>query len=450
MSDDIAIKVENLSKCYPIFDAPRDRLKQMVYPRVQRLFGCPGKRYYREFWALKDVSFEVRKGEALGIIGRNGSGKSTLLQIIAGTLAATSGTFTVRGRVVALLELGSGFNPEFTGEENIYLTAALYGLSPDETRRRFPKIVEFAEIGDFIKQPIKTYSSGMTMRLAFSILTQVDADVLIVDEALSVGDVFFTQKCMRYIHKFAEKNVLLFVSHSTESIVSLCDKALWLKDGTLMKSGAPKNITRDYISDLFNRKPVKVSHDQNQASARNNISGIIQDVRRDIVLGSNLRNDLTISHFDFSSDGVGSGKGVIQKVAFVDAENCPLTVITGGEVVTIEIKAEAIEQISTPIIGFSFKNSLGLTIFGDNTYLKYMDAPLSVSAGQLFRAKFQFVMPTLPAGDFMLECSLAEGSQTDFVMLHKIAEALPIKAQRTMLCHGQLAIPMHSIRLEVT
>ena len=184
---DIAIKVENLSKCYPIFDTPRDRLKQMIIPMLQRAYGFSPRKYYREFWALRDVSFEVKRGQSVGIIGRNGSGKSTLLQLICGTLAPTGGSLQVNGRVAALLELGSGFNPEFTGRENVYLNASVLGLSQQEIDNRFDEIAAFADIGDFLDQPIKTYSSGMTMRLAFSVIAHVDADVLIVDEALAVG-----------------------------------------------------------------------------------------------------------------------------------------------------------------------------------------------------------------------------------------------------------------------
>ncbi len=195
---DTAIKVSNLSKCYQIYEAPSDRLKQFVVPRLQRLIGRLPKQYFREFWALKDVSFEVKKGETVGIIGRNGSGKSTLLQLICGTLSPSAGNLEVNGRVAALLELGSGFNVEFTGRENIYMNASILGLSQKEIDDRFDEIVAFADIGQFIEQPVKTYSSGMMVRLAFAVIAHVEADILVVDEALAVGDAFFTQKCMRF------------------------------------------------------------------------------------------------------------------------------------------------------------------------------------------------------------------------------------------------------------
>ena len=195
MSSEIAIKVENLSKCYHIYDQPRDRLKQMILPRMQRAIGMQPRQYFREFWALKDVSFEVKKGETVGIIGRNGSGKSTLLQMVCGTLNPTSGSIQTSGRIAALLELGSGFNPEFTGRENVYLNGAVLGLSRDEIDVRFDEIAAFAEIGEFIDQPVKTYSSGMMVRLAFAVAINVDPQILVVDEALSVGDELFQRKC---------------------------------------------------------------------------------------------------------------------------------------------------------------------------------------------------------------------------------------------------------------
>ena len=204
-SNDFAIRVQGLSKYYQIYDAPKDRLKQMLVPRLQRIIDKQPKQYFREFKALNDVSFEIKKGETVGIIGRNGSGKSTLLQIICGTLFPTSGSVQTNGRIAALLELGSGFNPEFTGRENVYMNAAVLGLSKEEVDTRFDDIVTFADIGDFIEQPVKTYSSGMMVRLAFSVIAHVDAGILVIDEALAVGDVFFQQKCMRYLRKFKKK-----------------------------------------------------------------------------------------------------------------------------------------------------------------------------------------------------------------------------------------------------
>lgn len=240
--NDIAIRVRNLSKCYQIYDAPRDRLKQFVMPRLQRMIGKSPKHYFSEFWALKNVSFEIRKGETVGIIGRNGSGKSTLLQMICGTLNPTSGSIQTNGRVAALLELGSGFNPEFTGRENVYMNAAVLGLSNEEIDSRFDDIAAFADIGEFIKQPVKTYSSGMVVRLAFAVQAVIDPDIFVVDEALAVGDEKFQRKCFARLEDLKNRgSSILFVSHSPEHIIELCDKTLLLDHGTrLMYSQAPK------------------------------------------------------------------------------------------------------------------------------------------------------------------------------------------------------------------
>ncbi|HMM47705.1 MAG TPA: ABC transporter ATP-binding protein [Thiobacillaceae bacterium] len=236
MSSEIAIKVENLSKCYHVYDRPRDRLLQML-TRGHR-------QYFREFWALKDVSFEIEHGETVGIVGCNGSGKSTLLQMICGTLNPTSGTIWTRGRISALLELGSGFNPEFTGRENVYLNAAVLGLTEDEIDARFDDIAAFADIGEFMEQPIKSYSSGMYVRLAFAVQAMVDPDIFVVDEALAVGDEKFQRKCFARLEELKSKGAsILFVSHSPVSVVELCDRTLLLDHGQrIMYGGALETI----------------------------------------------------------------------------------------------------------------------------------------------------------------------------------------------------------------
>lgn len=241
---DIAISVQNLSKCYQIYQSPRDRLKQFVAPRWQHMTGQMPKQYFREFWALKDVSFDIRKGETVGIIGHNGSGKSTLLQLICGTLNPTSGNVQTNGRVAALLELGSGFKPEFTGRENVIMNATVLGLSQNEIDARFDDILAFADIGDFIERPIKTYSSGMLVRLAFAVQASVEPDILVIDEALAVGDEKFQRKCFARLEDLKSKGTsILFVSHSPASIIELCDRTLFLHHGVrLMYDQAPKAI----------------------------------------------------------------------------------------------------------------------------------------------------------------------------------------------------------------
>jgi lipopolysaccharide transport system ATP-binding protein len=251
-SEEFSIRVEGLSKRYEIYTQPAHRLKQMIFPRLQRVARRPSRAYFNEFWALRDVSFEVERGETVGIVGRNGSGKSTLLQMICGTLAPTLGTLSVNGRIAALLELGAGFNPEFTGRENVRLSGLLYGLSEEELRERYDAILEFAEIGDFINQPVKTYSSGMYVRLAFAVAINVSPDILVIDEALSVGDEAFQRKCFARIDAIRKAGAtILFVSHAASTVIELCNRAILLDQGELLTQGTPKYVVSRYQKLLY-------------------------------------------------------------------------------------------------------------------------------------------------------------------------------------------------------
>ncbi|HXE67118.1 MAG TPA: ABC transporter ATP-binding protein [Rhodanobacteraceae bacterium] len=251
-SDDFSLRIDGLSKRYEIYAQPADRLKQMILPRVRRAVRRPPRKYFSEFWAVRNVGFDVRKGETVGIVGRNGSGKSTLLQMICGTLNPTCGTIAVNGRVAALLELGAGFNPEFTGRESVRLSGLLYGLSEQELNARFDAILDFAGIGDFIDQPIKTYSSGMYVRLAFSVAINVSPDVLVVDEALSVGDEAFQRKCFARIDAIRDAGAtVLFVSHATGTVMELCDRAILLDEGEMIADGTPKFVVSRYHKLLY-------------------------------------------------------------------------------------------------------------------------------------------------------------------------------------------------------
>ncbi len=242
-----AISINNISKNFAIYSSPSNRLQQMILPKLQKLLRIKEKQYYTNFNALNNVSFNIKKGDCVGIIGRNGAGKSTLLQIICGTLISSSGILNINGRVAALLELGSGFNPDFTGKENIFLNASILGLSKDKINEKYDDIVAFANIGKFINYPVKLYSSGMYVRLAFAIAIHVEPDILIIDEALSVGDEAFQRKCYSKIDQIKSKGcTVLFVSHSTQTIVELCDKALLIESGSLVAMGKPKDIVKNY------------------------------------------------------------------------------------------------------------------------------------------------------------------------------------------------------------
>ena len=446
MSSDLSIKVEGLSKCYQIYDQPQDRLKQFAVPRLQRAIGMAPKRFFREFWALKDVSFEMKRGETIGIVGRNGSGKSTLLQMICGTLHPSSGSVQSFGRVAALLELGSGFNPEFSGRENVYMNGAVLGLSNEEITQRFEAILDFADIGDFIEQPVKTYSSGMMVRLAFAVIAHVDADILVIDEALAVGDAFFTQKCMRFLRNFMKTGTILFVSHDTHAVRSFCNRAIWLEKGRVLKQGAPKEVCDAYLEAFYEA--------QQGASSTTRIKTLpaeptvaTQDQRQDFINASNLRNDLQLFEFDAQAPAFGKGHAQIISVSFLDVNNHPLAWIVGGEQVTLKIEALTHSALDAPIIGFHVKDKLGQALFGDNTYLNYAQSPVSTQGQDKVIAQFTFMMPRLAKGEYSVSVAIADGTQQDHVQHHWIHDALHFKSESTSVAAGLIGIPMSNITL---
>ncbi len=449
-ANDIAIRVSNLSKCYQIYNAPRDRLKQFVLPRLRRLMGRAPKQYFREFWALKEVSFEIKKGETVGIIGRNGSGKSTLLQMICGTLNPTGGSIQTNGRIAALLELGSGFNPEFTGRENIYMNASVLGLSTKDVDMRYNDIVAFADIDEFVDQPVKTYSSGMTLRLAFAVIAHVDADILVVDEALAVGDAFFTQKCMRFLRKFMEHGTVLFVSHDTGAVVNLCSNAVLLNHGRVVEIGAPKDVSEHYLATLYesNQEVDGVITDAtNVTTSQLQISTEYRDMREALINDSTLRNDIEIFQFNADQAGFGTGDAKILSVRLLEQGGVPLSWIVGGEDVILEIRCLAHKDILRPIVGFQFKDRLGQIIFADNTYLVYQHNPQEVELGCKFVARFDFRMPVLPYGDYSIAVAIADGSQENHVQHHWMHDALIVRAHTSSICHGLIGVPMRSIEI---
>ena len=449
-SNEIAIKVKNLSKCYHIYDNPRDRLKQFIAPRLQRLAWQPPQQYFREFWALKDVSFEIKKGETVGIIGRNGSGKSTLLQMICGTLTPTQGSIETNGRIAALLELGSGFNPEFTGRENVYMNASVLGLSNKEIDARFDDIVAFADIGQFIEQPVKTYSSGMMVRLAFAVIAHVDADILIIDEALAVGDAFFTQKCMRFLRDFMKTGTVLFVSHDTGAIVNLCNKAVLLNHGEITKVGTPKELIELYLASLYaaEQQVVDVLTEEtilpaNQVEDKNEY----RDIRETLINSSTLRNDIEVFQFKSEEGGFGTGEAKVKSVQLLEQNGMPLSWVVGGEDVILEIRCKAYKEIFRPIIGFQFKDRLGQVVFADNTFLVYKNNPIAIQTGSEIKARFEFRLPVLPSGDYSIGVALADGSQESHIQHHWVHDAMIVRVHASSVCFGLIGIPMKKITL---
>lgn len=454
-SNNAAISVGNVSKCYQIYRTPRDRLKQFVLPRIRQALGLGHKNHFEEFWALRNISFEVKRGETLGIIGRNGSGKSTLLQILCGTLTPTDGLVNVNGRVAALLELGSGFNPEFSGVENVYMQGGLLGLTTAEIDQRFDDIAAFADIGDFIHQPVKTYSSGMYVRLAFAVAAHVDADMLVIDEALAVGDALFTQKCMRFLRRFKENGTLLFVSHDAGAITGLCDKALWLHRGEARAFGPAKQVSEAYLASLYEEESGESSRPDRSATPAPSAKPAARpsarrDIRATMINESRLRNDIEIFEFNpGKSADFGLGSARIGNVMLLDTEGNPLSFVVGGEEVVLRIEVAAHAELDRPIIGFSLKDRLGQILFGDNTYLSYRHAPVGIDAGDTFAAEFRFLMPVLPPGDYTFSAAIANGTQDEHVQHHWIHDALVVKSLSSSVSTGLIGIPMHDIALRV-
>jgi lipopolysaccharide transport system ATP-binding protein len=447
MSSNTVIKVKSVSKCYQIYDRPEDRLKQSVYSKIQKLSRMQSKQYYREFWALDDISFEIGKGETVGIIGRNGSGKSTLLQIICGTLNPTSGKIEVVGRVAALLELGSGFNPEFTGKENVYLNASVLGLTKQEIDERYQQIVDFADIGDFINQATKTYSSGMLVRLAFAVIAHVDADVLIIDEALAVGDAFFTQRCMRFLRNFMLHGTVLFVSHDTASVKNLCNRAIWLEKGSIIKEGSPKEVCELYLEAFYEAQQGESGSLKIKRESVDILPVSYKDQRQDFINNSNIRNDIQVFGFNPDTPSFGLGLASIISALLIDKSGNPLNWIVGGEDVILRIQACVHADLDAPVIGFYLKDRLGQLLFGENTFLTYLDSPLFAKENSQIVAEFHFQMPRLALGEYSLAIAIASGTQGDHVQHHWIHDAIIFKSESTSIVNGIIGIPMREIIL---
>ena len=443
MSSDYAIRVKHVTKAYQIYEQPSDRLKQMLWRGR--------KQFYREFKALDDVSFEVKKGETVGIIGRNGSGKSTLLQIICGTLAPTSGEIEVNGRVAALLELGAGFNPEFTGKENVYMNASILGLSKDEIDAKYDGIISFADIGDFIDQPVKTYSSGMYVRLAFAVIAHVDADVLVIDEALAVGDVFFTQKCMRFLRGFMKEGTVLFVSHDTSAVINLCPLAVWLENGKQQPVADAKTVCEKYLENLYAEQQDIDSGLKKDTGNATNISVPKHTVRTDgrlkFINQTEYRNDIEIFEFNPDANYFGDGSASIKNVSLLDEDSNALSWIVGGEFVQLHIECLAHRDLKSVIVGFYVKDRLGQALFGDNTCVTYFDNPVSLCSGQAFQASFDFYMPILPVGSYSVTVAVADGTQDEHTQCCWIHDALVFESHSSSKASGLVGVPMMKIQI---
>lgn len=411
MSSDIAIKVNGVSKSYQIYDKPSDRLKQFLLPKFMALFGKKHHQYFREFWALNNISFEVKRGETVGIIGQNGSGKSTLLQMICGTLNTTAGEIVTQGRIAALLELGSGFNPDFTGRENVYMNAALLGLTRQEIDEKFEEIAAFADIGDFIDQPVKTYSSGMVVRLAFAVQAQVEPDILIVDEALAVGDAKFQAKCFNRLKQLKDKGTsILLVTHSSEQIVTHCDYAVLLDHGKEIVKGEPKHIVNRYLDLLFGKQG---DHESDiGASKKNNTT--TQTI---------TNTQLSLSEDKFSTRvgynpneyrwGDGAAK-ILDYLLIADSEDYPIA-ISVGQKIELHCAIEFVKKIIRPIFGITIKTKDGVTVYGVNSeHVDLLSFKETGEIGKVLVIKASFDCLIGP-GDYFISLGIASKNGEEII-----------------------------------
>lgn len=395
MSFEIAIRVEGVTKAFEIYESPRDRLKQFFLPRIQKVLGMTPRRYYREFHALSGVSFTLKKGETVGIIGRNGAGKSTLLQIICGTLAASSGTVEVNGRVAALLELGAGFNSDFTGRENVFLNGELLGLSRDEMKRRFAEIEEFAGIGDFIDQPVKTYSSGMYVRLAFAVQACVDPEILIVDEALSVGDIGFQYKCFKRMEELRRKGVtILMVTHSTGNILDYADRCIVVDGGRITTD------TDDVLAAVLTyEKGMMASRPKPPQIAKIDLGDSVDVERLRAIQSGSVNADISEKRF-------GSARAIIESMQVLRPDGTTLEerpVLRSGEEVRFCFTIASSDVIEDVALGISISRTQGGDVWGDNNIRA--GSPITLRPG---RQTFEYTVKLpISAGDYLVHCGLS-------------------------------------------
>ncbi len=449
MNEDIVITVKNVTKTYKLYDRHSDRVKETFHPFR--------KKYHRPFKALNNISFDVRKGGSLGIIGRNGSGKSTLLQIVSGILEPTSGSVDVKGRISALLELGTGFNLNFTGRQNVYLSASILGLKKEEIDEKFDQIAAFADIGGFIEQPLKIYSSGMMMRLAFSVQSAIDPRIMVVDEVLAVGDMRFSMKCLRKMHELMEKGTaFLFVSHDMSSVVNFCNEVIWLHDGKIMQRGSPKQVTMNYSNFMaYGFMPSEkgwdagvgvTSIDATSVETFEVTSTETREVKSACLEAYKNRLPwVEVAHLP----STGIGGAMIERVALFTPDNPQSNyLLSGGEVVEFFLEIITKVDLKLPIICADFRDSKGNLIFGLNTHFLGQEMP-ELPANRRTILRFNFHAPFLLNGDYSISVAVADGYYHTHVQHHIVNEALQVKMRSSDMQRKHYLISLDDIEFSL-
>lgn len=429
----LAVVVDGLSKAYRLYRRPSDRLRELLWPR-----GVRGE----TFWALRDLSLLVPRGQVLGLIGPNGSGKSTLLQLITGVLQPTHGAVSTRGRVTALLELGAGFNPDFTGRENILMNATLLGLTEAEAAAHTPAIIEFAGIGEFLDRPVRTYSSGMYVRLAFAIAVSTEPDILIVDEALAVGDAYFQQRCMRRMHQFrAEGKTILFVSHDTAAVKALCDRVILLRAGQLVDDGRPEVVVQHYLTVLEQQSFQRPTADGASPAPA---PALADD---DDAAGD---DDPTIERELPNVDARhGSGAARILGLGCYDEQGHRSDSLTTGEALTVRISVRFHAAVARPNVGFVLRDRLGTDLAGTNSLLEGVELP-EAEAGVIYTVAFRMALPELHPGNYAISPTVADGDEANTVMCDWVENARTVQIgglYRTgCVMHPQVTVNLIGVR----
>jgi lipopolysaccharide transport system ATP-binding protein len=408
------------------------------------LFTFGRKRYHEPFWAVKNVSVEVESGCCLGIIGENGSGKSTLLRLIAGVIHPTSGDVAVHGRISALLELGAGFNPQFTGRENIFLNASILGFTDAETRQRIPSIEKFAEIGDFVDRPVKTYSSGMFVRLAFSVAIHMDPDVLIVDEALSVGDLFFQQRCIRRIQQLKHQGVtIVFVSHDLEAVRTLADRAVWMDHGSVHLEGKTDEVVSKYLAAMVMRGRKEVMEEE--------ALGAPIETAADLALAPEALSRIPV--FLESVPNVdhryGNNKAQIRGIGVFGTQGDPVSSVSQGDRLCVRISVEFLSDVPHPNIGFMLRNRLGQDVTGTNVMFEG-ERLSGAKAGDRLSVDFVMDLPFLHAGFYYFSPAVADGTLDQYEMCDWIDNAYALEVVQRATTYGHMRIPIRVRAFAVT
>jgi ABC-type polysaccharide/polyol phosphate transport system ATPase subunit len=415
-----AIAMNNVSKSYPVYASPKDRLKELL--TLNR------RRFHSDFWALHGITLEIERGTTFSIIGENGAGKSTLLQLIAGIIRPTSGGLSVNGRVSALLELGSGFNAEFSGRDNVFLNGAILGLTNKEIEGRYPAVVDFAEIGEFINQPVKTYSSGMVVRLAFAIAINVDPEILLVDEALAVGDIYFRQRCMRKIHELHRGGVtIIFVTHSIADVKSLATRALWLANGRIAEVGDPDRVVSHFQAAMVNKDAEYLRH---HAEAEARAAGEVYALRAPEMVEK-------IPNIDFR---YGTGRAQLLGIAVLNQRGEEMGTLAPGDSITVRISVRAVHETPQPIIGFMLRNHLGVDFSGTNTSLEGAQVP-PLHPGDTLTVDFEVALPELYAGHFSFSPAVANGTLEGYEMCDWIDNAVTLQMDKRREMYGYFRLP---------